>query len=57
MYTIIDWMLFCFVVEPGDGTVKTWDSRIEAEHYAQEELHAGLWEVVKIPPMAIAFKP
>ena len=57
MYAIIDWTAFGFVVEPESGSVMTWDSKEEAEQYAEDELQTGLWKVIPIPPFALAFKP
>ena len=50
MYIIIDWMLFTFVTNPD-----TWNSKEEAETYGNEELQNGLWEVIPIPPQALAY--
>jgi hypothetical protein len=57
MYIIIDWMSFSFVVEPEDGSVISWDSREEAEKYGEDEMQVGLYEIIKVPAFAQAFKP
>jgi hypothetical protein len=57
MFAIIDWMTFGFVVIPESGSVMTWNSKEEAERYAEEELQTGLWKVIEVPPFAQAFKP
>ncbi len=57
MFAIIDWMTFSFVVESESGSIMTWDSKEEAEKYAEEELQTGLWKVIQVPPFASAFKP
>ena len=57
MHAIIDWMTFGFVVEPESGSVKTWETKEEAELYGKEEMQAGLYQVISVPPFAQAFKP
>ena len=57
MYVMIDWMTFGFVVEFGDGTIKAWDTKEEADKYGEDEMQADLWDAIEVPPFAEAFKP
>jgi hypothetical protein len=57
MYTIIDWTTFGFIVEPENGSVVTFNTKEEAEQYAEAELQEGLWILIKIPSFAIPYKP
>ncbi len=57
MYVIIDWMTFGFVIEQENFTVQTWNTKEEAEKYAEEEMQTDLWDVTEVPPFAEAYKP
>ncbi len=57
MYVIIDWTMFSFVVEEGSDSIQVWESNEEAQKYAEENLHSGLWKVLPVPPFARPFKP
>ena len=73
MYAIIDFMVWAFVLEDQGkvdasnpentnvtgsiASIETWETEDEATQYAEENLQAGLFRVIRVPDAGMGFKP